>query len=41
MYKTKAAICSQIRTKHSKKKKKSEHHVEFLNVNLLAPEFYI
>jgi hypothetical protein len=35
-YKAKAAVCSEIRTKHSTQ---SEHHVEFLNVNLLAPEF--
>jgi len=29
MYKAKAAVCSQIRKKHSTQ---SEHHVEFLNV---------
>jgi hypothetical protein len=29
MYKGKVAVCSEIRTKHSKQ---SEHHVEFLNV---------
>jgi len=29
LYKAKAAVCSQIRTKHSTQ---SEHHVEFLNV---------
>jgi hypothetical protein len=29
MYKPKAAVCSEIRTKHSTQ---SEHHVEFLNV---------
>jgi hypothetical protein len=29
MYKGKAAVCPEMRTKHSKK---SEHHVEFLNV---------
>jgi len=29
MYKVKAAVCSEIRTKHSTQ---SEHHVEFLNV---------
>jgi len=29
MYKAKAAVSSQIRTKHSTQ---SEHHVEFLNV---------
>jgi len=28
MYKAKVAVCSEIRTKHSKP---SEHHVEFLN----------
>jgi hypothetical protein len=28
-YISKAAVCSEIRTKHSKQ---SEHHVEFLNV---------
>ena len=28
-YKAKAAVCSEIRTKHSKQ---SEHHVEFLSV---------
>ena len=28
-YKAKVAICSEIRTKHSKQ---SENHVEFLNV---------
>jgi hypothetical protein len=38
MYKAKAAVCSEIRTKHSTE---SELHVEFLNVNLLAPEFSI
>jgi len=32
MYKAKVAVCSEIRTKHSTK---SEHHVEFLNVNTL------
>jgi hypothetical protein len=30
-YKSKAAACSEIRTKHSKQ---SEKHVEFFNVNL-------
>jgi hypothetical protein len=30
MYIAKAAVCSEIRTKHSTQ---SEHHVEFLNVN--------
>jgi len=34
----KVSVSSEIRTKHSTQ---SEHHVEFLNVNLLAPEFYI
>jgi len=29
MYKAKAAVCSEIRTKHSTQ---SEHHVEFFNV---------
>jgi hypothetical protein len=29
MYKAKASVCSDIRTKHSTQ---SEHHVEFLNV---------
>ena len=29
MYKTKVAVCSDIRTKRSTQ---SEHHVEFLNV---------
>jgi hypothetical protein len=29
LYKVKAAVCSEIRTKHSTQ---SEHHVEFLNV---------
>ena len=32
-YKAKAAVCSQIGTKHSTQ---SEHHVEFLNVNLVV-----
>ena len=32
MYKAKVAVCSDIRTKHSTQ---SEHHVEFLNINLL------
>ena len=34
MYKAKVAVCSEIRTKHSKQ---SERHVEFLNVSLLKP----
>jgi len=29
MYKTKVALCSEIRAKHSTQ---SEHHVEFLNI---------
>jgi len=29
MYKSKDAVCSEIRTKH---RTQSEHHVEFLNV---------
>jgi hypothetical protein len=29
MYKERVAVCSEIRTKHSKQ---NEHHVEFLNV---------
>ena len=32
MYKAKVAVCSDIRTKHSTQR---EHHVEFLNINLL------
>ena len=31
MYKAKVAVCSDIRTKHSKQ---SKHHVEFFNVKL-------
>ena len=31
LYKAKVAVCSEIHTKHSTQ---SEHHVEFLNVNL-------
>jgi len=31
-YKANVAVCSEIRTKHSTK---SEHHVEFFNVNHL------
>ena len=30
MYKAKVAVCSDIRTKHTQRK--SERHVEFLNV---------
>ena len=33
MYKAKVAVCSDIRTKHSTQ---SEHHVEFLNDNLVV-----
>jgi hypothetical protein len=32
-YVAKGAVCSEIRTKHSKQ---SEHQVEFLNVNLVV-----
>jgi hypothetical protein len=35
MYKTKAAACSEIRTKHSTQ---SEHHVELLSVKLVGKE---
>ena len=38
MYKAKVTLCSEIRTKHSKQ---SEHHVEFLNVNLLKPTGHV
>jgi len=34
-YIAKAAVCSEISTEHSTQ---NEHHLEFLNVNLLAPE---
>jgi len=34
-YTAKAAVCSEIRTKHSTQ---SENHVEFFNVNPLNPE---
>ena len=37
-YKAKVTVCFEIFTKHATQ---SEHNVEFLNVNLLAPEFYI
>jgi len=37
MYKTKVAVCSEIHTQHSMQ---SEHHVEFMNINLLAPELF-
>jgi hypothetical protein len=33
IYKTKAAVCSEVRTKHSTQ---SEDHVEFLNVKPLG-----
>jgi len=33
MYKAKVAVCVETRTKHSKQR---EHHVEFLNVNLVV-----
>ena len=33
LYKAKAAVCSDIRTKHSTQ---SEHHVEFLMLNLVV-----
>jgi hypothetical protein len=33
LYKSKVAVCSEIRKKHSKQ---SEHHVQFLNDNLVA-----
>ena len=32
-YTAKVAVCSEIRTEHSMQ---SEHHVEFLNVNLVV-----
>ena len=35
LYKATVAVCSDIRTKHSKQ---CEHHVEFLNVNPLNAE---
>ena len=38
MYKANVSVCSEIRTKHSTQ---SEHHVEFLNVNLLKPNGYV
>ena len=38
VYKAKVAVYSEIRTKHSTQ---SEHHVEYLNVNLLKPKTYI
>ena len=34
MYKAKAAVCTEIRTKHSTQ---GEYHVEFLKVNPLTP----
>jgi len=33
MFTAKAAVCSEIRTKHSKQ---SEHHVEFFMLNLVV-----
>jgi len=33
MYKAKVAVCSEIRTKHSKQ---NEHHVEIWMVNLVV-----
>jgi len=33
LYKAKVAVCSEIRTKHSKQ---SEHHVEFFNIHLVV-----
>ena len=33
LYAAKAAVCSQIRTKHSKQ---SENHVEFLILNMVV-----
>jgi len=33
LYKAKVAVCSEIRTKYSTQ---SEHHVEFLMLNLLV-----
>jgi hypothetical protein len=35
MYKAKVVVCSEIRTKHSTR---SEHHVEFLMLNLPVHE---
>jgi len=37
-YIAKAAVCSETRTKHPTQ---SEHHVEFLNVNLLKPTGHV
>jgi len=37
MYKAKFALCCEVLTKHSTQ---SEHHVEFLNFNILAPELF-
>jgi len=37
-YIAKVAVCFEIRTKHSTQ---SEHHGEFLNVNLLKPTGYV
>ena len=38
LYKAKVAVCSDIRTKHSKQ---SEHHVELFNVNPLSTKLYL
>ena len=38
LYKAKVGVCSDIHTKHSTQ---SEHHVEFLNVNLLKPTGHV
>jgi len=38
MYTAKAAVRSEIRIKHSTQNK---HHIEFLNINLLAPVFFL
>ena len=38
MYKSKVAVCSDIRTKHSTQ---SERHIEFLNINLLKSNGYM
>ena len=35
MYRAKAAVCSQIRTKHSTQ---SEHHVERLNIKSVGTQ---
>ena len=38
LYTAKVAVCSEIRTKHWTR---GEHQVEFLNVKLLAPDFFL